>query len=145
MEYQLKVELSVSPSEEELKAIGDGIAAFNEQFLPNDGAFDSGFRFALIVRNDSGDIVGGIQASVVWSYCVLELLWLSEETRGSGVGSKLMHQLEDFAKEKGLRQIRTETLDFQAKPFYEKLGYRVYGELENIPKGHITYFLAKDL
>lgn len=141
----MKVELSVSPSEEELKAISDGIAAFNEQFLPNDSAFDSGFRFVLIVRNDSGDIVGGLQASVVWSYCILELLWLSEETRGSGVGSKLMHQLEDFAQEKGLCQIRTETLDFQAKPFYEKLGYRVYGELEDTPKGHTTYFLVKEL
>ncbi|TOO93763.1 GNAT family N-acetyltransferase, partial [Vibrio parahaemolyticus] len=78
-------------------------------------------------------------------YCVLELLWLSEESRGKGLGSKLIKQLVEFATEKGLSQIRTETLDFQAKPFYEKQGFRVYGELEDTPKGHKTYFLVKAL
>ncbi len=141
----MKIELSTSPSDIDLKAISDGISAFNEKYLPNDGAFDAGFRFALFARNDKGDIIGGIQASVVWSYCVLELLWLSEETRGSGVGTQLINELESFVKEKGLHQIRTETLDFQAKPFYEKNGYRVYGELNNSPKGHTTYFLVKKL
>ncbi|MHC5783296.1 GNAT family N-acetyltransferase [Aliivibrio fischeri] len=41
-----------------------------------------------------------------------------------GIGSKLIAELELFSKEKGLQQIRTETLDFQAKPFYEKNGYK---------------------
>ncbi|OAN17913.1 acetyltransferase [Photobacterium jeanii] len=141
----MKVELAVSPSSEDLKVISDGIAAFNEKYLPNDGEFDSGFRFGLFVKNDNGEIVGGLQASVIWSYCVLELLWLSEETRGTGIGTELMGQLEAFAKEKGLQQIRTETLDFQAKPFYEKLGFRVYGVIEGSPENHTTYFLVKDI
>ncbi|ENJ1726430.1 TPA: GNAT family N-acetyltransferase [Vibrio parahaemolyticus] len=141
----MKIELSIQPSEEELKAISDGISAFNAQYLPEDGEFDSGFRFVITARNESGEFIGGIQASVVWSYCVLELLWLSEESRGKGLGSKLIKQLVEFATEKGLSQIRTETLDFQAKPFYEKQGFRVYGELEDTPKGHKTYFLVKAL
>ncbi|TOO97980.1 GNAT family N-acetyltransferase, partial [Vibrio parahaemolyticus] len=73
----MKIELSIQPSEEELKAISDGISAFNAQYLPEDGEFDSGFRFVITARNESGEFIGGIQASVVWSYCVLELLWLS--------------------------------------------------------------------
>ncbi|MCE7568200.1 GNAT family N-acetyltransferase [Aliivibrio fischeri] len=141
----MKIELATSPLDADLKRISDGISAFNEKFLPNDDSFDAGFRFALFARNDENEIIGGIQASVVWSYCVLELLWLSEETRGSGIGSKLMTELELFSKEKGLHQIRTETLDFQAKPFYEKNGYRVYGEINDSPKGHTTYFLVKEL
>ena len=98
-----------------------------------------------IYSNEQGEYVGGLQASVVWSYCVLELLWLSEETRGQGVGSELIEQLVAFAKEKQLTQIRTETLDFQAKPFYEKQGFKVYGEIDDSPKGHKTYFLVKVL
>ena len=145
MQSTLTVELTLSPSEADLKTISDGIAAFNAQYLPNDAEFGSGCRFALFARNTQGHIVGGIQAHVVWSYCVLELLWLSEEMRGNGVGSTLMAQLEVFAQQKGLAQIRTETLDFQAKPFYEKLGYHVYGELADSPKGHTSYFLVKRL
>ena len=56
-----------------------------------------------------------------------------------------MAQEERFAKEKGFAYIRTETTDFQAKPFYEKLGYRVFGELTDYPKGHTTYCLVKEL
>ena len=145
MQSTLTVELTLSPSNADLKIISDGIGAFNAPYLPNDAEFDSGCRFALFARNTQGQIVGGIQAHVVWSYCVLELLWLAEDTRGCGVGSALMAQLEVFAQQKGLIQIRTETLDFQAKPFYEKLGYRVYGELDDSPKGHTTYFLVKRL
>ena len=49
------------------------------------------------------------------------------------------------AKAKKLSQLRTETLDFQAKPFYQKQGFEVYGELQDTPKGHTTYFLVKRL
>ena len=40
-----------------------------------------------------------------------------------------------------------DTLSFQARPFYEKLGYRVYGQLEDFPagSGHTRYYLTKTL
>jgi hypothetical protein len=41
--------------------------------------------------------------------------------------------------------MRTETLSFQARPFYEKLGYKLFGELVDYPKGHTTYCLVKKL
>ncbi|KPA51907.1 acetyltransferase [Photobacterium leiognathi subsp. mandapamensis] len=141
----MKIEVSVQPSEHQLQVISDGISAFNAPYLPNDGEFESDLRFAIMAQNEKDEYVGGLQASVVWSYCVLELLWLSEETRGQGIGTKLIEQLVTLAKEKQLTQIRTETLDFQAKPFYEKLGFTVYGELADSPKGHTTYFLVKML
>ncbi|MCF6437019.1 GNAT family N-acetyltransferase [Pseudoalteromonas sp. MMG022] len=141
----MKIELSTSPTAQQLDAINKGIATFNAQHMKCDGDFDLGFRFVITVQNVQGDIIGGLQASVIWSYCLLELLWLSEHTRGLGIGSTLMQHLEEFARSKGLHQIRTETLDFQAKPFYEKLGYQEYGVLEDTPPGHTSYFLAKKL
>ena len=74
-----------------------------------------------------------------------KLLWLSEKTRGLGIGSKLIQAFEKFATNKGFNYVRTETISFQARPFYEKLGYTVYGELPNYPKGHTTYCLYKEL
>ena len=35
------------------------------------------------------------------------------------------------------------TTDWQAKPFYEKHGYRVFGEIDDYPLGHTCYFLVK--
>jgi hypothetical protein len=38
-----------------------------------------------------------------------------------------------------------DTYSFEAKPFYEKLGYEVYGVLEDYPEEHCKYFLKKRL
>ena len=38
-----------------------------------------------------------------------------------------------------------DTFSFQARPFYEKLGYRVFGQLPDYPRGQTRYFLAKAL
>jgi hypothetical protein len=38
-----------------------------------------------------------------------------------------------------------ETHSFQARPFYEKCGYKVFGTLEDYPPGHAKFFLRKRL
>ena len=141
----MQIILTQSPSQDDLKTISQGIKSYNQKHLPDEVVFEPDTRFAVFAKNDSGKVLGGIRANAYWNYCIIELLWLSDEIRGKGVGSQLMQQAEDFAKEKGFEFIRTETVSFQAKPFYEKLGYRVYGELEDFPKGCTTYCLVKKL
>jgi hypothetical protein len=38
-----------------------------------------------------------------------------------------------------------DTFSFQARGFYEKLGYRVFGEVADYPPGHTRHFLKKSL
>jgi hypothetical protein len=45
----------------------------------------------------------------------------------------------------GFTRARVETTSFQARPFYERLGYEVYGVLDECPVGHTTYFMKKQL
>ncbi len=141
----MKIELALSPSKEDLQTISQGIQSYNQGHMPDDVVFEKDTRFAVFAKNDSDEVVGGIRATAFWNYCIIELLWLSDEVRGEGIGTKLMGQAEAFALESGFEYIRTETLDFQAKPFYEHLGYKVYGQLKDYPKGHTTYCLVKEL
>ena len=141
----MNVELTSSPSKKDLKTISEGIQSFNKKHLPDEIVFEEDIRFAVFAKDDSGKVLGGIRATAFWDYCIIELLWLSEEVRGSGVGSMLMKCAEDYAIENGFKYMRTETLSFQAKPFYEKSGYKVFGELPNYPEGHTTYCLVKEL
>ncbi|GGA69761.1 N-acetyltransferase [Neiella marina] len=141
----MKIELATMPAHADLETISQGIQSYNQLHLPDEVVFEPDTKFAVFVRNNHNEVVGGVRATAFWNYCIVELLWLSEETRGSGVGSKLMAQVESYAKSKGFQYIRAETLDFQAKGFYEKLGYKVFGQLPDYPKGHTTYCLAKDL
>ena len=141
----MRVEVSESPNTEDLKTISQGIESYNQNFVPDSVVYEKDTKFAVFARNELGEVIGGIRACAFWNYCIIELLWLSEETRGRGVGQALMREAEAFARDKGFEYVRTETLSFQAKPFYEKLGYRLYGELPDYPKGHTTYCLTKKL
>lgn len=141
----MKIELSESPPKSALDIISQGIESFNQGHMPDEVVFESDTRFAVIARNNEGEVLGGVRACAFWNYCIIELLWLQNEARGGGVGSKLVAEAEAYAKSKGFQYMRTETLDFQAKPFYEKLGYKVFGELPNHPAGHTTCLLTKVL
>ena len=141
----MDIELTSTPKKEDLEAISEGIKSYNQNYLPDNVVFENDTRFAVFAKDKNGKVIGGIRACAFWNYCIIELLWLSEETRGLGIGRKLMKAAEEFALDKGFSYMRTETLSFQARPFYEKLGYRVYGELPDYPKGHTTYCLVKEL
>ncbi len=141
----MNIEITTLPNKDDLEAISKGIQSFNQLHIPDDIVFESDTKFAAFAKDENGKVLGGIRATAFWNYCILELLWLSNETRGLGLGKKLMDAAESFAKEKGFQYMRTETLSFQAKPFYEKRGYKVFGELPDYPKGHTTYCLVKEL
>jgi len=57
-------------------------------------------------------------------YLYLDCLYLKKETRGHGVGFKLMQKLKDFAKENMIQTIQWQTPkdNFSAIEFYQKLG-----------------------
>ncbi len=141
----MNIVVTTSPSKEELKTLSEGIGLFNQDYLPDEVGFEKDTKFAVFAKDENDNILGGIRANAFWNYCIIELLWLSKDSRGLGAGSKLVHAAEMFAKENGFNYMRTETLSFQAKPFYEKLGFNVFGELPDYPKGHTTYCLIKEL
>ena len=141
----MNVVVTSSPTQDDLKALSVGIGSYNKDYLPDEVGFEKDTKFAVIAKDENGQVLGGIRANAFWNYCTIELLWLAKETRGLGLGSNLMAAAEKFAKDKGFGYMRTETLSFQAKPFYEKLGYKVFGELPDYPKGHTTYCLVKEL
>lgn len=137
------IEVTENPTKENLKTISEGIKSYNQKFLPDAVVFEKDTKFAVFAKSDSGEVQGGIRAVAFWNYCIIELLWLSENMRGLGIGRKLMEAAESYAAKQGFQYIRTETLSFQARPFYEKLGFNVYGELPDYPEGHTTYCLVK--
>lgn len=141
----MNIEVTSTPSKENLKTISQGIQSFNQQHMPDEVVFEEDAKFAVFAKDATGKIQGGIRATAFWNYCFIELLWLCADTRGSGIGTQLMAAAEKYAMEKGFKYMRTETLGFQARPFYEKLGYKVFGELPDHPIGHTTYCLVKEL
>jgi GNAT superfamily N-acetyltransferase len=102
-------------------------------------------RFAVSVRDEAGTINGGVVGYTLWNWCFIELVWLDEALRGTGLGTELMARAEAVAAKRGARHVYLDTFSFQGDGFYQKLGYEVFGELGDFPPGHRRIWLKKDL
>ncbi|MET3927813.1 GNAT family N-acetyltransferase [Devosia sp. 2618] len=131
-------------SPESRTAVLDGLIAFNRSQTPDfKGAYGS---IGLMLKHpDTGLVEGGLTARMGFGWMFVELLFVPERLRGQGVGLDLMAEAERVAREHQLVGIWLDTFAFQARGFYEKLGYVVFGEIENYPPGSSRYFLRKHL
>ena len=92
---------------------------------------------------DNDAIIGGLWGATGYGYLHLDLLFVPEEGRGRGMGGHLMELAEEEAIRRGCRGAWLDTFGFQARGFYQRLGYTVVGELEDCPPGHKRYFMRK--
>lgn len=100
---------------------------------------------AFVLRNADGGIAGGLIGAVQWGWLRIEILAVAEPLRGGGWGRRLMEAAERAAAELGCHSSWVDTFSFQAPEFYQRLGYRVFGELPDYPLGQTRFFLAKRL
>ena len=103
------------------------------------------FAANFFLRNEDGEILGGALGDTWGLWLYVSDLWVDPALRGKGYATKLMNAIEQLAIQRGCTNSYLDTFSFQARPLYEKLGYKVFGTLENHPKGHSHYFLKKSL
>lgn len=72
-------------------------------------------------------------------------MWVHAELRGRGLGRHLMEMAEQEGRRLGCHGAYLDTFSFQARPFYERCGYEVFGVLERFPDEHQRYFMRKRL
>jgi GNAT superfamily N-acetyltransferase len=99
---------------------------------------------AIMLTDDAGQWHGGICGHVHWGWLDVDDLWVAEEYRGGGHGRALLLALEQEAARRGATRAQLSTFHFQARGLYEKLGYRVIGELIDFPPGGAMYWMRKD-
>ena len=106
-----------------------------------------GWRGLTVVLPDpaSGAPVGGMLARTGHGYLHVRYLAVPEGMRGQGFGRRLMAAAEAEAMRRGCHAAWLHTLSFQARAFYERLGYVVFGVLEDYPPGHQALFMRKAL
>jgi len=99
----------------------------------------------LVLRDDDGAVGGGLMGELTWGWLYIRELAVRSDMRGNGWGRSLMAEAERIARSQGGQHVWLDTFSFQARAFYEKLGYRVFGELPGFPRGETRYFLTKPL
>ncbi len=95
------------------------------------------------LRDDAGAVAGGLWGCTLFRWLHVQMLFVPERLRGKGVGSALMRSAETEARERGCIGAHLSSFSFQATPFYQKLGFAKFGQLDDFPPGHALVFLRK--
>jgi len=134
------IELDEHPGQEDLHYVLKSIRQYNFEV----SGHGPPRPVAFFLRDGQGQIMGGVLGDLWGKSMHIAALWVNEYERGKGHGSSLMTELEKYAAAKGNLLSYVETTSFQALPFYEGLGYRIFGHLP-IADSCTLFFLRKDL
>ena len=136
----MKLEIEHIDNAQEIKILEKAISDFNGPKL-------AGLRVPLniMLKDSNQKIVAGLSASTNWGWLYTRLLWVSEEMRGQALGRRLMTAAETEAKIRNCHNAWVDTFSPDAKAFYEKQGYSLFGKLEDFPQENQRFFLSKHL
>jgi GNAT superfamily N-acetyltransferase len=130
-----------APTQAQRDAVLAPLAAFNAaNGFPGD--LDP---VAILLEDEAGATVGGLWGRTSYGWLYVEFLVVPEALRGRDLGARLMAEAERIARERGCAGAWLTTFAFQARGFYEKLGYALFGELDQSPGDNVRLFLRKKL
>jgi GNAT superfamily N-acetyltransferase len=118
-----------------------GLVGFNQS---KTGRHDAK-PLVVAIDDDQGQVIGGLWGRTAYDWLFVELLFVPEALRGQGVGTELMRRAEAEAVARGCHSAWLDTFEFQARGFYERLGYRCFAELPDYPAGSSRYFMTRAL
>lgn len=133
--------LETTPNFKEVQIVRDCLTTYNRSLVEYDRYQD----LTIFLRDSVGAIVGGLLGKTYWGWLSVDILWIAENLRGQGYGHSLLEMAEQEAIQRGCHHVHLTTMSFQARPFYEREGYMLFGELHDIPVGHNKYFMQKAL
>lgn len=128
-----------TPSEDGLRVVDAGLEEHNVGVAP----LSQVRPLASFATDASGHVVGGAVGRTWGKCCELLQLWVAPRYRAAGVGSRLLHEFEAHARERGCHIFYLTTLSFQAPAFYQKRDYAVLAQIAGYPDGIVKYLMHK--
>lgn len=129
------------PVEETLHVIGEGLRAYN---IEAGGASAETHEFVVTARAEDGTLIGGFRCEVYLGGLFVEWAFVDAAHRGSGLGRAMLDAAEAEGARRGATFAHLDTFSFQARGFYERCGYAVFGVLP-YPSGVERFYMKKAL
>lgn len=133
--------MNTNPTDNEIKYIRDALYKYNEDIVGADGHVP----INIVEYDGEGNVIGGIIGGTYWGWMYIDILWVDQNHRKKGIGTKLLCEAEKEALNRGCHHVHVDSMSWQAPEFYKKQGYEVIGILPDIPIGNQKYLLIKNL
>jgi len=136
----VKIEVIEDADDDVKRALISSVREFNADLI---GHADSK-PLTVVARDAEGQLIGGVAGRTIYGHYLIEVVWVAQSERLAGLGTELMNEAERQARQRGCYGAQVDTASFQAPSFYEKLGFRTIGTVEDFPRGHARHFMQKD-
>jgi GNAT superfamily N-acetyltransferase len=137
-----KFELTENPPPGTFQKMWAPLLKFNEDAVGNATAR----TIAVLLKDHIRDeLIRGLWARSLWGSMYIDMMFVPVSLRGTGIGTSLLRQAEHEATRRGCREMWTDTFAFQARSFYEKFGFTVFGRLDGPAPIFPRFFLKKAL
>ena len=131
-----------APERRTLEAISNGLSNFNKEAT---GISDHRPLAVVVQDPATGETVGGVSGRTSLGLLFLDVFYLPARFRGSGLGSRILEMVEEEGRKRGCRAAVLYTISFQAPGFYQRHGWRIFGEIPCDPPGTSRIFMTKEL
>lgn len=137
---ELEIATELTPEMEAV--IGTGLSEYNRA---KTGYVDSRDLPVILRQAATGKVLGGLLGRTTLGLLFIDLVYLPEEARGRGVGTRMLEIAEKEAIARSCTAAVLFTITFQAPEFYERHGYRELGRIEVAPPGASRVCMMKQL
>ena len=127
--------------DQDREEIFQGLLEYNLARIEDKNPKDLGIYF----QDETGKKLAGLIGDTHGNWLTVKYLWVSEELRRKSIGSQILKQAEETAKERGCKYVFLDTFSFQAPVFYKKHGYKEVFALEEYPVVGKRYYFTKTI
>ena len=138
----MKIEV-LSPGNDVHAELDQRLLAFNRVERPI-ASWRTDNVFTVTLRDGEGRLRGGARGILRMRAVEIRAVWLDADLRGDGYGRKILAAAEDEARRRGARAALLDTYDFQARGFYERLGYACFATFD-FPDGVRRFYMSRQL
>lgn len=136
-----KITFKKNPSNKEINILENGICAeaFDKKGLSKLE------EFGFFIKDENKQIIGGLTALYCYQSIDIDALWIHPQYRNLSLGKELMLNAENYAKKRNCKFITICTMDFEAREYYQKLGFVIEFKRDGYEKDSSLYYLKKEL
>ncbi|OLP61227.1 GNAT family N-acetyltransferase [Xaviernesmea oryzae] len=129
------------PDAQVLSQLGEALSEFNASDVGPSGRR----ALAVFAYGPDDELAAGLYGYTAWGWLYIQWLWVREAQRGQGLAARLIATAECEASARACHGAWIDTFSPVALRLYQRLGYAVFGTLENFPPGRCRSFLKKPL
>ncbi len=138
------LEIISDPTKDEINSIVKGFKEVNMAATNNEYNKPENW-ITLVIRDNAGNIIGGIQTSTIYWAQYLEVLWVDKKFRRQGYATDLILEAERLARESGCVSSHTYTFKWQGPEFYKAVGYKEIAVFDGYHEGLTEHIFMKKL